>query len=192
VAAFGVPAADVDGVARGDEPTGGLEAESLVRPGDQCCRHASRLGFRACSKSSRGRYPSARSLRPQDLFQRRPALGGVVVDGAFDRFFEALGRHRTYQLPVTGFAPARLLRHGGRPPGHPVGKPAVGEPAGKRLLGQAALVPRRDILIGEPRTGASSARHRPAASSPPGRKPPFPPAFTKAGAAGAQRVFTSD
>ena len=29
VTAFGVPAADVDGVARGDELAGGLEAESL-------------------------------------------------------------------------------------------------------------------------------------------------------------------
>jgi hypothetical protein len=54
VAAFGVSAAEIDGVARGDEPAGGLEAESLVRSGDQCCRHASRLGFRACSKSNRG------------------------------------------------------------------------------------------------------------------------------------------
>jgi len=32
-----------------------------------------------------------------------------------------------------------------RPPGHP-----VGEPAGKRVLGQPAIVPRRDILITQP------------------------------------------
>jgi hypothetical protein len=28
-----------------------------------------------------------------DLFQCRPALGGVVVDGALDQLFEAAGRH---------------------------------------------------------------------------------------------------
>jgi hypothetical protein len=41
--ALSVPTADVDGVARGDELTGGLEAKTLVRPGDECCCHASMI-----------------------------------------------------------------------------------------------------------------------------------------------------
>nr|BFE72323.1 hypothetical protein GCM10020092_056240 [Actinoplanes digitatis] len=39
---LGVPASDVDAMTRGDEPAGGLEAEALVRSGDQSRGHGNR------------------------------------------------------------------------------------------------------------------------------------------------------
>src|SRR5699024_4400871 len=51
-AAFRVPASDVDGVARRDEPADGLETETLVRSGDQCgCHVPTMLRRRAAEKS---------------------------------------------------------------------------------------------------------------------------------------------
>lgn len=39
--AFRIPAAEMDGVAGGDELAGGVEPETLVRSGDQGCCHSS-------------------------------------------------------------------------------------------------------------------------------------------------------
>src|SRR5260221_14481973 len=65
-----------------------------------------------------------------DLFQGRPASGGVVVDGAFDGVFEGLGRHGQEAIVARAGAPPPdliLFRQlSGDLPGPPEGKSGKG------------------------------------------------------------------
>ena len=93
--AFGVPAADVDGVAGGDESAGGLEAETLVRSGDQCRCHGSTM----------------RAGLPRSA--RRPVFLGLPVPGR-SAGGGAQWRHGDHGVRAGGAALARPGLPGGR------------------------------------------------------------------------------
>ena len=81
-AAFDVLAADVDGVARGDQAAGGLEPETLVRSGDQCCRHASSLrhGAEVSQQSRLPRNGGTRQAGARGSVTGQPGFGGTAAN----------------------------------------------------------------------------------------------------------------
>ena len=165
--ALGVAAADVDGVAGGDELAGGLEAQALVRAGDQCRRHVSRL--------PRAGPVSQPSGLPGTGGTRQPACSGGADWGHGDRGVRAGG------APLAGPGVARGGRAaGGRAPARGRAAPRGTGPAGRdlRRLHHPAGAGPGDQPVGAGRRGAG-----PGAAAGPGRaRAPVPAG--RAGAAG--------